>query len=466
MESEIQKEEIKEKKVGGKKKKSNQKKIILVVLAILIVIVILVGVYFSYYGNPKRIIGNAVDRLSTQIKSSLSFSKKIDLGDSYTLSGDVKMNIESDYLRLLSTYNDSYQPYIRLLQNLSKTENHFDLMQNKEREQLFLQYQSTFNQEELIQAKYYIEKDQSYYYIKGFLDTYIHGDKNDYFESLSEGATKDQMLYIYDVCMKSLKNNLQDRYFTKTNDTILINHKEEKVKKVTFTMDNQVMVELAEHILKDLKNDSKANQILTGIDPDFKNSKVEKSEKYLKDGEKLVFHVYVQPFTFEAKKYEVVYQSTDEVYSISYVVDGDLQIQKDGEVFSTIQIEESKNKLTATVLDASNQKIGTIVVVRNDLDYSLDATFTISDITMKFDLTYDCDEIEKNQSYQMKATSNVKVEYNEATLATVGMTLQANLYNTATIEEDISNAVDQDRLEEKSELLQQKLTEVFVKLMS
>ena len=60
---------------------------------------------------------------------------------------------------------------------------------------------------------------------------------------------------------ESLSNNIKEEYLSESY--------QDQYKVITMTLTEDNFVELANNILKDLKNDTKANQIMTSLNKDF-----------------------------------------------------------------------------------------------------------------------------------------------------------------------------------------------------
>ena len=90
-------------------KHKSKKKFVISILAVIAVIAIGIGVYTAYISNPKRIIATAIDKVSSNLKDMMNFDDKSKMGENYTLKGNIKLDVESDYLSALGTYNTEYQ---------------------------------------------------------------------------------------------------------------------------------------------------------------------------------------------------------------------------------------------------------------------------------------------------------------------------------------------------------------------
>lgn len=234
--------------IGIVQKKKNQKGLIISIISIAIVLILLttVLVYKLYFGNSKRIAIKAIDNFSKKIEDIMNdYLDTNDYGNNYTITSKISIDAESEMLNTLATTSDEYVAYSNIVKNLKNLDTELTLEQNQNTKQALIQLQSKFKNEELINGKYLIQDNKQYYLVKGLFDTYVDGGKTNYFELLEQSAiTEEEIKYIYDVSINSLKQNLKDNYFTSENQNIKINNQEVNARKVVFTIDDKVGREL------------------------------------------------------------------------------------------------------------------------------------------------------------------------------------------------------------------------------
>ena len=66
------------------------------------------------------------------------------------------------------------QTYQKLLNNLGKTKNTITIKQDKTNKKAYLELDSNLNSTKLINTKYLIENSTEYYFVEGFLNTYVN----------------------------------------------------------------------------------------------------------------------------------------------------------------------------------------------------------------------------------------------------------------------------------------------------
>lgn len=458
-----------EKKDSTKKK---NKKGLIIVLVVIALIILIAGIFTAYINNPKKIIATAIEKVSSDLKEVIDVDSKNKVGENFTLKENVKFNIESDYLEALTTYDTSYQPYINMIKNINKLDTDISITQNKSDKKLFATINSKLNNDELINAKYLVTNNTEYYFIKDFLRTYINNGNNNYFEALNESTTSTENIkYIYDFCIKSLKSNLKNSYFeTKTEETT-INGTNEKLKKTSLKINDKIAKELATNILNDLKKDKKATNILSGIDTNFKKTKIDKNASLFSSDQKLYFSVYTDKITSKAKKYQITYKDSNSNYDITYENGKDktiLNVLYNNNVIVIATITENNNTKTISISDSSNKEIATIKIFKNKDDYNVTLDANIADqmsINMKFNKT--TTEVEKNKKYKTDAVLSGNITSNNTTLGKIEISTKSEITSDATINEDTSNSILSSSItQSQKEQLQTQFTNIFPKLMS
>lgn len=450
-----------------KQKRVNPKLIVILIIALILMVI---GIYVLYFQNNKRVIGKAIDNIKNDTEKYFS-PKNSDqnVGDNYTSETDFKFNIESEYLSAYLLSSPEVAPFAKMIENLSKTENKITVKQDKANKKAYFDIDSKLNNESLFKMKYLIENNTEYYYIEDFLDQYINNGTSNYFESLTSSDTsKENIEYVYEFAISSFKRNLDNSYFSKKGEKVKTNGKEKTLQKVTLELDNGRLVELADKILKDLKNDKKANRILTGIDDDFKNAKVNKKETILNNDEKLIFSVYAHNITYQIEKYHLEYKVGNDSYILTYEKGNQdiIEIKENDTNLFSATITEKDEKLIADLI-YQNKNIGTAEISNKQNQYSLKINLNIEGIKMNMDTQLESKEVKKNQSYNTDSKVSMKIEADQQTLAKVDISAKTKLTKGAKIKENTDNVVFAKELNNtEEEKLKQVFTNIFMKLMS
>ena len=262
-------------------KKYTPIKIIAFFLILLSISMIGLGVYFIYASNPKKIIGSGIESMTANFKNIVfSTNENLTIGENFTIESDISINAQSD---LFSTISQMGQPILidptmtnpaiqqepilqpettveasinmdmlnKLLTNIANTKNTVVIKQDKTNKKAFLSLNSMYNNENLLSAKYLIENSTEYYYVNGFLNTYVNNGSSNYFEAINDQTTnQDNIVYLYEFISNSLKENLKEEYFVKETATTKIFDQEKDMTKVILKIDNLKAKEILSAILK------------------------------------------------------------------------------------------------------------------------------------------------------------------------------------------------------------------------
>lgn len=423
-----------------KKKKVPKLAIVCLVFSI---ILISAGAYLTYLSNPRKIMSTAVDNFTMNIKNITGTNGDLDLGQTYTLTSAIKLNITSDMFSSLQQDPANAQ-YINIINNINNTDNKLILSQDFTNKKLFVNWNTKLGTQDIIAAKYLVENSTEYYTVKDYLDNYVNNGNSNYFEALTkEQDQAKNMEYIYEITVASLKEHLKEEYFVKKQDTTSINGKETKLTKVSLELNNDVLKEIASNVLSDLKNDSKANKILTSYDEDFSKIKIDDSTKFLEEQEYIYVNIYTDNLTYEIKKYEFISKDKEDETKLVYEVETqEAYLIENNKTIYTFKITTGSNKYKVEINDsAKSTKIGQVEYDKTPKRTTLALSFEEEETKIDFDYDLKLNDIKANTSYKSDATVSVKISSQGANILTVNLTSNNEMINTSNITEDISNSV-------------------------
>lgn len=455
-----------------KKLKKSNSKIIVFIFIVISIVLIATGVYLSYISNPKRILATALDNITTNTKNIMATNEETNIANNFTVTSNLSFNLESDYLNQKAATDQSLAPYLKLLTNINNTQNNIIYAQDKDNKKMLLNWNSTLNNQELISAKYLIENATEYYYVKGFLDTYVNSGTSNYFESLEDNATaRENILYLYDIIIKSLKENIPEEYFEKEQVQTTLNNEDVNLTKSSIRLDNERLKKIASSILQDLKQDSKANKILTSINEDFKSAKIKDSTKILEDNSSISLNIYTSNFTYKIKKYEFIYANNTEENKIIYELNdtaSQVYIIKDNQILYKLNINKNNDKYNIIIKDATSDKeMGQITTLKTNKRTTI--TVEIKDEYNEISINYDSklSDIKSQKSYTSDSSLNIKIINNNIKVLNGTISAKNTVENKVSIAEDVSTSVLASSItQEQQLLLQQRFKDIAVQLMS
>ena len=292
---------------------------IIAIIVILASMSIFLGVYFAKLSTPNYLFGIGIEKIDNKINNYFNIDKKYTFNDSFTIESDLSFDLSSEDYQKKEKTDKTYLEKNNYIKNLSKTVNNIIVKQDRENKTSYIEVNSKLGTEELVNSKYLIKDSTEYYFIKGITDNYVNNGTHNYFEMLNEdNTTIDNINYIHEFTIKSLRKNLLSEYFTKYKKEEMINSKKMYVNQISFKLTDKTAHEIINNVYSDLKEDKKANKILTSIDKDFFKKKIKDSKVILDKNESYTFNIYTTKYLNKILKYEVIYLNKDNKKTYTY----------------------------------------------------------------------------------------------------------------------------------------------------
>lgn len=439
-----------------KEKKKKGKKLVLG-LIILGLILIAGGGVLTYFSSPSYVSKTVIKEFGQKATELMNSRIETGLEDNYKTTSNIKMNLKSDYFSALATMDPSYAMISNLLNNLSNTENNITMVQDKENKKLFFNLDSKLSGQSLINTKYLVENATAYYSIDGVTNTYVNNGNNNYFESLNSSTTTNENLkYLIEKIAESMANNLEESYLSESYT--------DEYKVITITLTEQNIVTYGNKIINDLKNDEKANQIMTGYNANF--SEVKLTEKDVTGTGTIKVNIYLDKILSQVSQYELELGNGNKC--IYYKENGKEIVELiSEEETTTLEIEKHGEKTEINIKDGSNASLGTVTISQTSTNYDIVANITSEEATLDFGYNYQITNLKKSTSYDSAATITIKMTAQNTTIIDGTITVTSQTTNDTTISEDTSSSVLASTLSgTQTELLQQKIALIILSLMS
>lgn len=410
-------------------------KIILFIFEIIIIaasLFISIGIYLNNISKPKYIFSKGINLVGSKIDNYIKLSNDLYLNDKYSIKGNVEFDLDSDYYK--KTNDSEEKKTYNLISNLNNMDTSFKIQKNKSKKIGYIEIDESIENENILNAKYYINDSTKYYYIKDVVDDYINDGSCNYFENINSSTTeRDNLNYLQSIVIDSIINNLKEEYFTT---------KEEKdTYVVTLKIDNDNIKDILKGVLKDLKNDEKSKRILNNIDKNILKTKIKKT--YLKKEEYYEISIYTSKILHRPLKYKVesvkndsintyIYKGNDKKGSFQYLVNDTLKYD--------IDLEFKKDDIKAVIKNSSNKKIGEFKLEKNN--YNTTINYIINNDNKRMDLIYSSkfSKVKKNESYINKKNLSFKYVVDKETKLNGEVDIVLNVSNKVSILTDISNA--------------------------
>ena len=412
-------------------------KIVLLIFVIIILvssIFISTGLYLNRISKPNYIFSKGIDICKNKIDNYSKISNDLDLGDKFSIKGNIEFDLDSEYYKKSDDSED--KKIYNLINNLNNLNTTFKIQKNQHNNTGYIELKEVLEKEELLNANYFINDSTKYYYINNIVDNYINNGSCNYFENINTNTTeKENIDYLYNFIVESIKKNLKDKYFT---------HKEDKKSYVVvLKIDDNNLKDIINNVLKDLKNDKRSRKILDNIDKSILKTKIKEEDIYLGKEEYYKIYIYTTKVLHKPLKYKIekvtkdsinthIYEGNDTKGTFHYLVN-------DNEKY-TIALNFKENEIKGKIKNSSNKNIGEFKYEKNK--YNTTINYSYNDNNEKIDVIYSSkySKISKNKTYKNKKNLSFKHVVNKETKLSGEIDINLEISNKFSIIVDVTNA--------------------------
>lgn len=394
---------IRPKKDGLTKHKSKEN--ILKIIILLIIIGFIVA-SFLIVGSKKRIIEKSFSSISNRFDY---YTKLIEdtptKTNKYTINGTVSPKLQIDS-------NDTLNTGINI-DNFNKTKIDYELKEH----------------DEDLQLNYDVKIDnQSVQKVQSIINngvTYLNIDDG-WKKIASNSIEEEDFNYLRKKVSNSIKNNLDKKYISSKKDTIVIDGKTTKVKKVSVTLKDNDIYNIISEVLNDLKNDKKSKNILKNVNINIEEIKVNKDDfkEY-----SIIYSVYKKGTYGKYLAYDLSIKNKDNVIKLSYFAGNkDIIELSYNENVINITTTKQKNKFTSTLM-MNNNEIAKIKYNKNKLKYTtnIDVYFD----KYYFDIDHEKEFQKQDDIYKIQENIIMSIKYDNSNK------LELTLNNTGTLNKKV-----------------------------
>lgn len=433
-------------------KKSNRTTNCLVFLS-LMVLTLVVGISFyqKISNTPKKYFIEAITSLKNDYKyiyndqnSNYEF-----VNNDFTYDGNLSFNIEPNFLEFIKLKNT--QNILSNIDFLNNIEIDYTLL--KKESQILFNINNK-HKENNLNFSYYFFDNNHYFKLEQFSDEYFK--INNIFDFITDKVIYiEEADYLINFMVKSFANNLDDNYFSKVKEQIVINNEILTVDKNVLTLDRKNTTEILNNILSDLKEDDKATKIIKKYYPEFENLNIEISDN-LDNDIVLYFNTYISnnnliKYEFEINNINKILDIMIKDITVSFIKDSkDIEISIDKKRVAYIDTEKVENGYNLGVsindnkignISASNLETEKKISINTETLPNNNFSLTLSEIFDK-NVLEDYDKIENKLliDYRLLGFNLLKLEILNI----------SNIYDYANIEVSFENFNDISNLKEEN----------------
>ena len=436
------------------KKKFKLKKIVIVIALLvffLAFILIGTGVYFNSISQPKYIMGHNINQIYNAFFSYFNVGDTYFVGDTYNLNSDIDFELNSEYYAK-RTDEESIKRN-KFINNLNKMDTHLTIEKSEKKQDAYVELLSTIGNENIIHSKNYVHNATKYYFIESVLNQYINDGTCNYFESLVDDKTSlENKLYLREVFIKYFTQELSNEFVKQYKVSHNIGGKEKEVLQNSFKITDKVLHTIINRVLKDLKEDNKANSILSNIFYDFATYKLKDNQRIIDKDESYTFNIYTTTFLYKPLKYELVHVHADDEEIISYEgdnVSGDVFYIENNKMIYQCTMHFEENKVLMEIMDSNSKKLGEFKFEKDDNNFDFDYSFDSGNKKYDFVFSSKFSNYKRGVGYENSQNLSFKIIIDKKSRLSGTIGIDTKVNNKVSIDEDISSAVLSSKLSDE-----------------
>lgn len=437
------------------------KKLAKILLVFLGLVIIGIAGYCFYYGfninkefQPKTVYDKVIDNIGDNIFDYFEIDNKYFFGDNFKILGEIDYNLDGSYYLQNSSSNPDYIKTYNKISNLSNATTKYKYIQNNEEDKLYREINQKINEEEVLFKKIFVENATEYVYINGIGDKYINNGTNIYFENIDGGhTTKDNIDYLQNSFLTAVKNSLLEEYFEKEIKTITIDGEEKEVYQMSIRIDEERLKKILNTIIKELKKDERANNIICSVYKDFESFKIKTDDRFLDKDEVYTINIYADKIWVSPIKYEVIHLKNNDRDTYNYIGDkkGRLTYIHNDSVKYNVDVQINHKTYLFEFSNVSGKSLGKIKLDKYENMYSLDVDLSLDKKNYMIIYSFKIKDFEKNKKYTINDLVQIKYSEDNIIKFTGEIKNTVEVSAESEIKEEVGDVVIRSSLTEEEE---------------
>lgn len=437
------------------------RKAVKILLALIILIIIVVAGFCFYYGfilnkesKPKNVYDKVIDKIDNNLSDYFKISKKHIMGDDFQVKGEIDFNLDGTYYLQNSSVNPDDIKIYNKINNLSNVKTTYKLIQNNETNKLYREIHQKLNEEDILLKKVFIENATEYVYLNGVSDKYINNGNNIYFEKIDGShTTKDNLEYLRDFILQAFKNSLLEEYFEKENKKTTVSGDTKDTYQMSIRIDDNRLKKIINSIVKEIRNDERANSLICSIDQEFEKFKLSSEDRILEKDEVYTINIYTDKIWFTPLKYEVVHLKNNDRDTYTYVGDleGNLTYIHNDELKYNVNVQINHKTYLFEFTNVLGKKLGKIKLDKYENMYSLDVDLNLDKKHYMITYSSKLKDYEEEKGYTINDL--IQIKYSEEDIVKFSGEIK-NTVDISTkneIKEEVGEVVIRSSLTEEEE---------------
>ncbi len=425
-----------------------KKKIIITIVIIVIIGLLVAGGVLLYqnYSNKHRII-TSFEELKAALTETFDITENTNNNSNNSNEQTITGNTTFYINPLFGNSEDGSDVVIG---NLNNSTFNYEYRLDTESKRMYMDGSLLLNATELLGINFYQAEDISYIFLKNIFDKYITVEDNDIFKYLEESEkAADDINYIYSKITTSISDNVNSNDIKVTN----VDGK----KKISLELDGKRLNEISKNIVKDLKKDDKAREILGNSLDELDtttSSSASDNNNYLN------YSIYLEKNNIVTYEFGVNESGTN--YSIEFNNGSEKSfVIKEGNTETFKAIITNNNDTLTIDLNSNNISLGTITLNKNNINFNM-LLDELTNTAITANITSNTSNNTTTTTFNVSLTAN----NDSMDVLTITDTKQV-LENTADFTDiDTTNTINiNDLTEEDITTIQNNLTTIFYNIM-
>lgn len=484
--------------------KKSEKGLVIAIAAIVLILGSL-GAYYFYSRSEKVILKNST-KLLGDFSDYIQTPYMLDESKEYSTKGNMSMKINS------VSIDSEMDQFVKILNDMTVN---YDMSLNETK--TLMNFEMNKGDKTLAGAKIYTTPDAGYIFLDKIFDKYIENEELKTALSARNYNNDEDYEYVFSIITDSFIKNIDNKDMEKGKAKININGKEKSVNSLMLVYNDKEMVEMLDLVISDIKSNKKANDIVLSTYPEFNTLNIKESlttidEEHMGtykytvytntitaavEGIDFEYNYYEETYNYDSCEFdeesnvenmnnsELLYEETeyeeytDEEFTTDYedcmVIDytgkkdtveyrkdnnDKIYIKENGELLGYAELVKNKDLLTVNMYNKENKKVGELKITSNNELFKIEFNFENEGEELKFTLTTNIKEVTKGKEYNLDTTATLIATTDKIVNLDVAFKVTSNIKNSATVEQNITEAVKYDELteEQKTEILTNLMT--------
>ncbi len=423
---------------------------------LLSLVLLTLSFYFEFIANKERILKKSVSNIFENVIEVVDmFEFDTGLSNNYKKEADIKItsnSLNNTYLTEQNSITKKENLTLNLgniFRNLNETNIKITSINDAQNKKRFLHLQSNLQGANLLELKCLTENSTKYYYVSGFLNTYVNNGNDNYFESIDEKTSIiDNTKYLSNFIIENITNNIKPSDYKITEEKLSINNEEKHYKKISIKIDKNIADEINKNIIKSIKNDDRSRKIILSTNKEIADFKTNIFPKKAS----LILNTYVENYTYKIKKYEIIYTNSKTKENVTVTYEYKNKNEGIGEIIINNEKYKyeytSKEKSKEINLYAENQKIGTISIEKTKTGILFDLGIVNNNKEVSINYIMNLLNLKEGKSYNQEQQLTIRTEVNNEPL-NFDVNINTKVNNKVKIDEDTSSSIIEKTLSDE-----------------